>query len=409
MSDVVLSAEKHFEALREGVWSRFCGRHRWCDRDRFDEAYAEWWTREVERAASGRPSRAAAPAAFVAEAVHRVMIDDSRSRARGLGRDEKQSLELVDIGTQADAAAGQDTADQAAYEALAHRVLTLVRGRLTPRELRVFVWSFLYLQSTDATAAALSLSPPRVKKDRKKIAAKVGQEVWAVLSGELDLCATYEDKRLLAVFEILTVHVEDCPTCRAALGGVRRGALSIIGPAEVLALSSASEGATHALSHLFDSLTLRLHGLVNRASETLTSMPPGGRTAAVVAVAATAVAGGAVTVSEQSRNGSQRPGEVRKAQRSKPAPSRAAAAPIAVSASAAPAAAPPRVSATPAAPAGRTRRQRRARRAAGSAPVRQDPVTFEVQTPVRPAPAATPKRAAPAATAKPEEFGFEQP
>ena len=40
--DVVLSAERHFEGLREAVWVRFCARHRASDRDRFDDLYSEW-------------------------------------------------------------------------------------------------------------------------------------------------------------------------------------------------------------------------------------------------------------------------------------------------------------------------------------------------------------------------------
>src|SRR3954447_18805928 len=146
MTDVVLRADEHFEGLREPVWSRFRARHGLFGRDRFEDAYAEWWTRELERAADGRPSRAAAPAAFVAEAVHRVLIDEARARARGLGRDEKATLELLDLDAHDHIPAPGDTVDTAHYEAMAHRVLHLVRDRLTDRELRVFVWSYLYLQ-----------------------------------------------------------------------------------------------------------------------------------------------------------------------------------------------------------------------------------------------------------------------
>ncbi len=234
----VLSAEEHFEALRESVWVRFAARHRGEDRARFEDLYAEWWTRECERAANGSPSRASAPAAFIAEAVHHVLIDDVRARARGIGRDEKASLEILDIEDQYAAAADDNTASTATYEALVHRVLTLIQGKLNEREVRTFVWSYLYLQPSEATAAALGVSVPRVKKDRKKIATKVGAEVWSVLAGELDLCAAYDEKSLPAIFEILTIHVEDCPVCGSALGGVRRGALAIIGP-EVLVLAGA--------------------------------------------------------------------------------------------------------------------------------------------------------------------------
>jgi hypothetical protein len=298
MTDVVLSADEDFERLREAVWRRLCARDGFCTRERFDEAYAEWWTREVERAAHGKPSRAAAPVAFVAESVHRVLIDDARARARGLSRDEKNSLEILDLDSQVNAAAQQTTADQASYEALVHRVLTLVQGELTDRELRVFVFGFLYMKTTGETARALGLSTPRVKKDREKIARKIGERVWEVLSGELDLCAAYDSKQLGAIFELLSVHVEDCPTCSAALGGVRSGALVVVPPAEILALSGSGEGAMDALSHAVDSIAARFTGIAHRVSETMASMPPGGRTAAAVAVAASAVAGGAVTVTK---------------------------------------------------------------------------------------------------------------
>src|SRR4051794_2677590 len=220
MTDVVLRAEEHFEGLREPVWSRLKARHGLYPRDRFDDAYAEWWTREVERAAAGRPSRAGAPIAFVAEAVHRVLIDDARARARGLARDQKAALEFVDLDEQLDVADGGDTAASAHYEAVVHRVLHLVRGRLTSRELRVFVFSFLYLRTTEQTAAALALSEPRVKKDRVKVMAKVGAEVWQVLAAELPDCPAYDDKALPAVFELMTTHAEDCPDCSRALGGL---------------------------------------------------------------------------------------------------------------------------------------------------------------------------------------------
>src|SRR3954465_4193898 len=131
MPNTVLSVDEHFESLRESVWLRFAARHRGQDRARFEDLYAEWGTREVERAAKGSPSRAAAPAAFIAEAVHHVLIDDARARARGLGRDVKGSLELVDIDDQLGAVAADDTAGAAVYEALVHRVLTLVRERLS--------------------------------------------------------------------------------------------------------------------------------------------------------------------------------------------------------------------------------------------------------------------------------------
>ncbi len=416
MSDTILSAEAHFEALREAVWTRFSARHRTCTRDAFEDAYAEWWTREVERAAAGRPSHAEAPTAFVAEAVHRVLIDDLRARARGLAREDKGKLEIIDLDAQMAAADTDDTASQASYEALAHRVVTLVRGRLSERELKVFVWSYLYLQSTDRTAVALGLSHPRVKKDRKRIATKVGQEVWAVLSGELELCAAYEDKHLLAVFEILTVHVEDCPTCRAALGGVRRGALAICGPVELLALAGGAEEATHAVAHLIDGVAARLHGLAHRATEMASAVPPNGRTAAVAVVAAGAMAGGAATVKVIQPTHRDHPAAQARHPRHAASPvARATPAPVRTVSP----------SVTPEHPAGtatvsdrRTRSASTRRRPSASAtPKRESISSFEVQarsTPAQAAATASNQTAtspqsgsAPAPASGTSEFGFE--
>ncbi len=139
MPETVLSAEQHFETLRESVWVRFAARHRGHDRARFEDVYAEWWAREVARAARGTPSRATAPAAFIAEAVHRVLIDDARARARGIARSEKGTLDVLDIDDQHRVASDDDVASTASYEALVHRVLTLIQGTLSERETRVFV------------------------------------------------------------------------------------------------------------------------------------------------------------------------------------------------------------------------------------------------------------------------------
>jgi hypothetical protein len=148
MSETRLDATQHFDALRETVWARVRARHAGLARERFEDAYAEWWSREVARALDGRPSAVDSPAAFVAEGVHRVLLDEARSLARGLSRgSEKSAHRLVDIDDQLDLAAVETTPAQAAYEALAHRVLLLVRDRLTPRELRVFVWRCIPRQS----------------------------------------------------------------------------------------------------------------------------------------------------------------------------------------------------------------------------------------------------------------------
>lgn len=291
----MLSAETHFAALREPVWRRFHGRHPVYTRDRFEEAYAEWWTRELERGAAGQPSRPSAPVAFVAEAVHRVLIDEGRAMARGLARgEEKQGLEVVGLDERLDLAGEADeTLTDARYRLVVHRILDLVRERLTTRELQVFIFSYLYMQTTSLTARSLGMSLPRVKKDRQKIAGKVGEEVWSILGSELDLCSAYEERHLPAVLELLTLHVDGCPRCREALRGVRREAFAVAGPVEVLALGGvAGTGSAGLLDHV----VARVSGWVHRAAEVTASVPPGGRTAATVTVVAAAAVGGGVAV-----------------------------------------------------------------------------------------------------------------
>src|SRR3954447_5124766 len=252
-----LDATRDFDALRERVWVRVRARNAGLDRDRFEDGYAEWWAREVARALSGKPSVADAPAAFVAEGVHRVLIDESRALARGLARGaEKAAHMMVDIDDQHDLACVETTPAQAAYEDLAHRVLLLVRDRLSARELRVFVWTYLYLRSTPETARALELSEPRVKKDRKKVAAKVGAEVWALIGESLAVCPEYSEQRMTAAFEVFVLHAEDCPDCSAAVGGLREGALAIVGPIELVALGGATGGGS-VLGDLVDGLAIR--------------------------------------------------------------------------------------------------------------------------------------------------------
>ena len=405
MADTVLSAEEHFESLREAVWVRFAVRHGGrVDRERFDDSYAEWWAREAERAARGAPSRAAAPAAFVAEAVHRVLIDDARARARGLGRDEKSSLDIADIDEQRDVAGSDDTAAAAVYEALAHRLLSLVRDLLSERELRVFVFTYLYLQPSERTAAALGLSLPRVKKDRKKIAGKIGAQVWQVLQGELDLCAVYSEQSLPAVFELMTIHVEDCPTCRSTLSGMQRGAVAAIAPEALLM------GATESTTHVVSDLLARAYGVIHRGTDTLAALPPQGRAAAAVAVAATAVAGGAMSVGPSA---APRPLEDKK-RVARATPTRSAAAPIASAASA--------TSPSPrptAAPSATPRPRRRPKLKSTPTPVATAPpaapspappapqtITFEQPAP---APEAEAAAAPPPPSAQSQEFGFEGP
>ena len=239
---VVLRADEHFEVLREPVWSRCRSRSPLLDYDRYEDAYAEWWAREAERAGEGRPSVVSAPVAFIADGVHRVLIDDARARARGLSRAEKGALRMTHLDALSAAAADDDTEAQGRYEALVHAVLDLVRDRLTARELQVFVCTFLYLQSTPATAATLGLSVPRVKKDRVKAAGKVGDEVWRLLAAELEVCpAQAQEAGLLGAFEVFADHVEDCPECARSLTGLRAGALAVVGPLDLVVFAGGVE------------------------------------------------------------------------------------------------------------------------------------------------------------------------
>jgi len=133
-----LQAEEHFETLREPVWARFRARNPRITRDAFEDLWQDFWTREVERALAGRPSQAAAPVAFLAEALQRIVIDDLRARARGVARSEKSGLQFTDLEDQTHLGARDDTAADGRYVAVVHRVLDLVRGRLTDRELKVY-------------------------------------------------------------------------------------------------------------------------------------------------------------------------------------------------------------------------------------------------------------------------------
>jgi DNA-directed RNA polymerase specialized sigma24 family protein len=368
MSEVMLRAEEHFEALRGPVWARFRGRHPLFSRDRFDDAYQEFWARELQRAWDGRSSTASAPVAFVTEAVHRVLIDEGRARARGIGRDEKHRLAVEGLDDHLDVAGEDDTAAGAHFEAIVHRVLGLVRDRLTERELQVFVSSFLYLQSTEQTAAALGLSAPRVKKDRKRIAAKCGEAVWPVLAGELACSAAASEKGMAAAFEVMTDHVESCSSC----AGLRRGAMAVVGPVELLALAPAPGG------EVLDVLTARVFEIAQRFTELATTVPPAGRSAAVAGVAAAALAGTGVTAERTSEPQARAPARVAPPQK-RPA----AARPLRVQ---------------------RTTRPRR---------IARPPQAQPAAAPATPAPpAAQPPRATAARSApesRPGEFGFEQP
>jgi RNA polymerase sigma factor (sigma-70 family) len=268
----VLRADEHFEALRGPVWARVRGR---VSPEDFDDAWSEAWARVLAR---GGAVDVEAPVAYMAEAVQRVLIDEHRARARGLARGEKASLEVGDLDDHVDLGALDDTAAEARYAAVVHRVLDIVRDRLSDRELRVFVATFLYLQSTPETAAALGLSEPRVKKDRVKIAAKCGEAVWPLLSAELG-CSAARKPDLGAGFEVMADHVEECSHC----ADLRRNAFAILGPVELLALPHGP----------LDALTARLFEAANRLGDFVSGVPPAGRTAAVAGVAAALLAGGA--------------------------------------------------------------------------------------------------------------------
>lgn len=398
---VALDAARHFEALRAPVRHRLRAQHRALCAERFDDAYSEWWAREVERAAAGRPSRAAAPVAFVAESVHRVLVDEARGRARGLPRGEKAALRITQLEALTDAGAVEDTEAQARYEALAHRILDLVRHRLTARELRVFVCTFLYLQSTDATARQLGLSRPRVKKDRVKAAAKLGDEVWDVVVGELDVCPAHDDRDLPAVFEALADHVEECDACAPSFRGLRSGALAVLPPVQLLAPTS-DAGTAGPLAWLYD----RLLEAYARWSTALAALPAGGRAVTTAVVAATAVAGGGaaavVTVAA-----ADRPSD----------PSAVVASPSTTPVGASPV---PAVGRAAERSSGRrdtrpSSRRRRPERSAASRPAAIPAPTPTAATPA-PTPAAPPEppvqrfeAPAPGATpSSPGEFGFEQ-
>ncbi len=390
-----LDASTDFERLREPAWSRFHKRHPVYPRERFEDAYAEWWTREIARWADGRPSRPAKPIAFVAEAVHRVLIDEGRAMARGLSRgDEKHGLAVVGF-EDLDADPAGDAGGEAHYQLLVHRILDLVRERLTPRELSVFVSSFLYLQPSSVAAATLGLSVPRVKKDRVKIAAKVGEEVWAILGAELDLCEAYDDRRLPAVLELLTVHVDGCPHCRAQLQGVRGTAHAVVGPLELLAVGGAAGGGA---AGALDSLLTRVGGWGHRAAEVASSVPPSGRTAAVVGVVAATI-GGSVAV--ERTHPDRTPAAAERAATPERQPARPAR-----QAASTPTAAPPAVTAPaptattrPAATARASRRQRRGTRPAPTPAPTRAPVPTSAPAPAPVAPST--------GSGAGSEFGFE--
>ncbi|MEA2297047.1 MAG: hypothetical protein QOE86_4686, partial [Solirubrobacteraceae bacterium] len=90
-------------------------------------------------------------------------------------------------------------------------------------------------------------------------------------------------------FEIFTIHAEDCADCSRAVGGLRDGALAVVGPIELVALSGATGGGL--FDDLLDGLAVRVGMLVHRSAELATGLPGGARTAAVAAVGAAAIAG----------------------------------------------------------------------------------------------------------------------
>jgi DNA-directed RNA polymerase specialized sigma24 family protein len=270
----VLDADEHFDALRGPVRARFRG-----PAELFEDAYAEFWCREAERSAAGRASDAAAPVAFIAEAIQRILIDQARSRGRGLARDAKHTLQTCDLDDQHHLRAAADTVEDAEFSALVHRILDLVEGCLSAREMRVFQACFLYLLSTPRAAAVLGLSEPRVKKDRLRILEKVGSTVWPVLAGDLG-CSASRNADPSAGFELMATHVEECERC----SGLRAGALAVVGPLELLALAQPG---------ILDHVVARCFGTAQRVGDFVTAVPPAGRGAAAAGLAAAVLAGGA--------------------------------------------------------------------------------------------------------------------
>ena len=361
-----LRAEEHFESLREPVWARFRGRNPSTSRETFEDLWQTFWARELERAAAGRASEAAAPVAFVTEALQRLAIDDLRARARGVSRDQKQEIAVGDLDEHAEQSSGDDTAADGRYVAVVHAVLDLVRGQLSDREMRVFSASFLYGLSTPAAAAALGLSEARVKKDRGRILAKVGASVWPLLAEELG-CEAGRAADLGAGFEVMSDHVEDCEAC----SGLRHGALAVLGPLAMVTPSG-----------WFDVCAARFYGAVHRVS----TLPPTGRGVAVAGLAAAAVAGGSATVAP-------------------PAPESRAARPAA---GATPEPRPVATAAPSRTPAARSprRTKRSTKPKPAAAPVATAQPPLRAPPPVATAPSAP--AAQPAATAAPGEFGFER-
>ena len=208
------------------------------------------------------------------------------------------------------------------------------------------------------------------------------------------------------------MHVEDCPICAAALGGVRRGALVIVPPVEALAI----ESTTHAFSHLVENVTMRFSGAAHRVAETVATMPPSGRTAAAVAVAASAMAGSAVTVTKApfaGSGGKDRPAASQRAADRRAAPTPAPTPALTPPVSATPATTPlPPAQAAPAptaTPAPERRRESFAPTPAPTVAATRDEPTFERQAPapVTPPPTAPPP-AAPAPPQPSRDFGFER-
>ena len=120
--------------------------------------------------------------------------------------------------------------------------------------------------------------------------------MWPVLAGELGCSATASGD-VGAGFEQMATHVEECERC----AGLRSGALAVIGPVELLALSQHG---------LLDGITARLYDTAQRVGDLVTAVPPAGRTAAVAGLAAAALAGGSRDVGRRRRPHDARPAPV---------------------------------------------------------------------------------------------------
>src|SRR5688500_17302472 len=85
---VRLSAERHYESLRDAVWLRLVAedpRMPWAS---FEDTYQEAWA-WVATQESDVLVDSGSPVAYLAQVVRRRYVDELRSRRRGIGRNGK--------------------------------------------------------------------------------------------------------------------------------------------------------------------------------------------------------------------------------------------------------------------------------------------------------------------------------